>query len=168
MCICFKIKEKEKNTFYMKLLFYNISPKWMENFLFTHLWLVYFILTMTVALGINFCCSTSIHIPLYYICSLLYYWDNTVAQIMYLYCSDTTCSYHFCTPWRCNANGERLMWLFWYKYHGYIRMIIFYVEVDDYFCTITGLSRQCRCWICKAFRIFRKMIHKPNMGIDFP
>ena len=73
---------------------------------------------------------------------------------MYLYCSYTTCRYHFCTPWRCNANGERLIWLFWYKYYGYIQMIIFYVEVDDYFCTITGLSRQCRCWICKRHFIF--------------
>ena len=118
---------------------------WMDSFLFTHLWLVCFMLTVTVALGINFCCSTSIHLPLYYVSSLLYYWDNIIAQIMYLYCSDTTCRYHFCTPWRCNANGERLMWLFWYKYYGYIWMIIFDAEVDDYFCTVTGLSRQCRC-----------------------
>ena len=58
-------------------------------------------------------------------CSLLYYWDNTIAQVMYVYYSDTTCRYHFCAPWRCNANGERLMWLFWYKYYGYIWMIIF-------------------------------------------
>ena len=47
-------------------------------------------------------------------------------------------------------------------------MIIFYVEVDDYFYIVIGLSRQCRCWIFKAFHIFCKMIHKPNMGIDFP
>ena len=38
---------------------------------------------MTVALGIHFCCSTSIDLPLYYICSILYYWDDTIAQIMY-------------------------------------------------------------------------------------
>ena len=102
-------------------------------------------LTVTVALGINFCCSTSIDLPLYYICSLLYYWDDTIVQIMYLYCSDTTSRYHFCTPWRCNANGERLMWLFLYKYYAYIQMIIFDVEVDGYFCTVTDMSRQCRC-----------------------
>ena len=64
---------------------------------------------------------------------------------MYLYCSDTTSRYHFCTPWRCNANGERLMWLFLYKYYAYIQMIIFDVEVDGYFCTVTDMSRQCRC-----------------------
>ena len=37
------------------------------------------------------------------------------------------------------------MWLFLYKYYGYIQMIIFDVEVDDYFCTVTDMSRQCRC-----------------------
>ena len=61
---------------------------------------------MTVALRINFCYSTSIHLLLYYICSLFYNWDDTIVQIMYLYCLDTTCRYYFCTPWRCNANGE--------------------------------------------------------------
>ena len=77
----------------------KLRKLWMDSFLFTHLLLVCFMLTMTVALGINFCCSTSIHPLLYYICSLLYYWDDTIAQIMYLYCSDTTCRYHFCnTP----------------------------------------------------------------------
>jgi len=93
-------------------------------------------LTVMVDLGINFCCSTSIDLPLYYICSLLYYWDDTIAQIMYFYYSDTTNRYHFCTPWRCNANGERLMWLFLYKYYGflykyygYIRMIMFDVII---------------------------------------
>ena len=75
----------------------KLRKLWMNSFLFTHLWLVCFILTVTVALGIKFCCSTSIHLPLYYICSFLYYWDDTIAQIMYLYCSDTTCRYHFCT-----------------------------------------------------------------------
>ena len=103
-------------------------------------------LTVTVALGINFCCNTSIDLPLYYIYSLLYYWDDTVAQIMYLYCLDTMCRYHFCTPWRCKANSERLMWLFLFEYYGYIQMIIFYVEVDEYFCTVTDMSRQCRCF----------------------
>ena len=102
-------------------------------------------LTVTVALGINFCCSTSIDVPLYYICSLLYYWDDTIAQIMYLYCSDTTCRYQFCTPWRCNANGEQLIWLFLFEYYGYIQMIIFDVEVDEYFCIVTDVFRQCRC-----------------------
>ena len=97
-------------------------------------------LTVTVALGINFCCSTSIDLLLYYICSLLYYWDDTIAQIMYLYCSDTTCRYYFCTPWKCNVNSERLMWLFLFEYYGYIQMIIFDVEAD-YFCTVIGLSR---------------------------
>ena len=80
------------------------------------LWLDSFLLTMTVALEINFCCSTSIDVSLYYICSLLYYWEDTIAQIMYLYCSYTTCRYHFCTPWRCNANSERLMLLFLFEY----------------------------------------------------
>ena len=37
------------------------------------LWLDSFLLTMTVALEINFCCSTSIDVSLYYICILLYY-----------------------------------------------------------------------------------------------
>ena len=41
-------------------------------------------------------------------------------------------------------SGERLMWLFLYKYYGYIQMIIFDVEVDDYFCIVTDMSRQCR------------------------
>ena len=98
-------------------------------------------LIVTVALGINFCWSTSIDLLLYYICSLLYYWNDTIAQIIYLYCSDTTSRYHFCTPWRCNANGERLMCLFLYKYYGYIQMIIFDVEVDDYFYIVTEMSR---------------------------
>ena len=101
-------------------------------------------LIVMVDLGINFYCNISIHLPMHYICTFLYYWDDTIAQIMYLYCSDTTNRYHFCTPWRCNANGERLMLLFLYKYYGYIQMIIFYVEVDDYFYTVTDMSRQCR------------------------
>ena len=70
---------------------------WLDGFLFSQIWLAYFMLTVMVDLGINCCCSTSIDIPLYYICSLLYYWDDTIAQIMYLYCLDTTCRYHFCT-----------------------------------------------------------------------
>ena len=86
----------------------------------------------------------------YRMCSLLYCWNNTIAQVMYVYCSDTTCRYHFCTLWRCNANGESTLWLFWYKYYEYIRMIIFDVEVDKYFCTVTGLFWQCRCFFYKA------------------
>ena len=102
-------------------------------------------LTVMVDLGINFCCSISIDLSMYYICTLLYYWDDTIAQIMYLYCSDTTNRYHFCTPWRCNANGERLMWLFLYKYYGYIRMIMFDVEPNDHnFCIVTDMYRECR------------------------
>ena len=101
-------------------------------------------LTVMVDLGINFCCSISIDLPMYYTCTLLYYCDDTIVQIMYLYYSDTTNRYHFCTPWRCNANGERLMWLFLYKYYGYIQMIMFDVEVDDNFFTVTDMSRQCR------------------------
>ena len=103
----------------------RLRKLWLDGFLFSQLWLVCFMLTVTVALGINFCCSTNIDLSLYYICSLLYYWDDTIVQIMYLFCSDITSRYHFCTPWRCNANGERLMWLFLYKYYGYIQMIIF-------------------------------------------
>ena len=38
-------------------------------------------LTVTVALGINFCCNTSIDVPLYYICSLLYYWEDTMPKL---------------------------------------------------------------------------------------
>ena len=117
-------------------------------------------LIVIVALGINFCCSTNIDLPLYYICSLLYYCDDTIAQIMYLYYSDTTCRYYFCAPWRCNANSERLMLLFLFEYYGYIQMIIFYVEVDEYFCTVTDMSRQCRClnldeYFCTVTGLFR-------------
>ena len=101
-------------------------------------------LTVMVYLGINCCCSISIDLPMYYICTLLYYWNDTIAQIMYLYYSDITNRYHFCTPWRCNANGERLMWLFLYKYYRYTQMIMFDVEVDDNFYTVTDMSRQCR------------------------
>ena len=36
------------------------------------------------------------------------------------------------------------MWLFLYKYYGYIQMIMFDVEVDDNFFTVTDMSRQCR------------------------
>ena len=39
-------------------------------------------------------------------------------------------------------------------------MIILDVEVDDYFCTVTGSSRQCRCFFCKAFHVFRKMFEQ--------
>ena len=53
-------------------------------------------LTVTVALGVNFCYSTNIDVPVYYICSLLYCWEDIIAQIMYLYYSDTICRYHFC------------------------------------------------------------------------
>ena len=148
----------------------RLRKLWLDSFLFSQLWVFgCFMLTMTIALGINFCYSTSIDLPLYYICSLLYYWDDTIVQIMYLYYSDTTCKYHFCTPWRCNANSEWLMLLFLFEYYGYIQMIIFYVEVDgyfcivtdmsrqdkclnldEYFCTVTGLFRQCRCFFYKA------------------
>ena len=102
-------------------------------------------LTVMVDLGINLCCSINIDLSMYYICTLLYYWDDIIAQIMYLYCSDTTNRYHFCMPLRCNANGERLMWLFLYKYYGYIRMIMFDVEPNDHnFCIVTDMYRECR------------------------
>ena len=44
---------------------------WMDSYLFTRLWLVYLVLTMMVALGIVICCSTSIHLSLYYICDTI-------------------------------------------------------------------------------------------------
>ena len=138
--------ENEKTTRGFLTKNARLRKLWLDGFLFSQLWVFgCFMLTVTVALGINFCCSTSIDLLLYYICSLLYYWDDTIAQIMYLYCSDTTCRYYFCTPWKCNANSERLMWLFLFEYYGYIQMIIFDVEVDEYFCTVTDMSRQCRC-----------------------
>ena len=69
---------------------------------------------------------------------------------------------------------------------AWIRMIIFDVEVDEYFCTVTGLFRYCRClkflfsikWSANQTweLIFRKKqisfsvkcLTEPNMGIDFP
>ena len=82
----------------------RLRKLWLDGFLFSQLWVFgYFMLTVTVVLGINLCCSASIDVPLYYICSLLYCWEDTIAQIMYLYYSDIICRYHFCTPWRCNA-----------------------------------------------------------------
>ena len=181
--------EKAARRFLAKNI--RLRKLWLDGFLFSQHWLVCFMLTVMVALGINFCYSTSIDLPLYYIWSLLYYWDDTIVQIMYLYCLDTMSRYYFCILWRCNANGERLMWLFLYKYYGYIQMIIFNVEVDDYFCTVIDMSRQfgwlffmlkwmislvllqvclgnAGAWICKTFHIFCKVIHKPNMRIDFP
>ena len=41
---------------------------WMDGYLFTRFWLVCLVLTMMVVLGIVICCSTSIHLSLYYIC----------------------------------------------------------------------------------------------------
>ena len=123
----------------------RLRKLWLDGYFFSQIWFAYFMLTVMVDLGINFCCSTSIDLPLYYICSLLYYWDDTIAQIIYLYCSDTTNRYHFCMPLRYNANGERLMWLFLYKYYGYIWMIMFDVERNDHnFCIVTDMYRECR------------------------
>ena len=77
----------------------RLRKLWLDSFLFSQLLVFgYFMLTMMVVLGINFCCSTSIDVPLYYICSLLYCCEDTIPEIMYLYCSDTICRYHFCTP----------------------------------------------------------------------
>ena len=88
-------------------------------------------LTVMVDLGHNFCCFTNIDLSLYYICSLLYYWDDTITQIMYVYCSDTTNMYHFCTPWRCN--DFRLFKIdvavLTLNIMGILKMLIFYVEV---------------------------------------
>ena len=38
------------------------------------------------------------------------------------------------------------MCLFLFEYYEYIQMIIFDVEVDEYFCTVTDVSSQCR-WL---------------------
>ena len=48
-----------------------------------------------------------------------------------MFYSDTTCRYHFCRPWRCNANGESILRAFWY--YETIRMLFVDVEVDEYF-----------------------------------
>ena len=55
---------------------------------------------------------------------------------------------------------ERLMWLFLFEYYGYIQRIIFDVEVDEYFCTVTDVFRQCRClnldkYLCIVTGLFR-------------
>ena len=52
------------------------------------------------------------------------------------------------------------MWLFLFEYYGYIQMIIFDVEVDEYFCTVTDVFRQCRClnldeYFCTITGLFR-------------
>ena len=52
------------------------------------------------------------------------------------------------------------MWLFLFEYYGYIQMIIFYVEVDEYFCTVTDVFRQCRRlnldeYLCIVTGLFR-------------
>ena len=101
--------------------------------------------------------------------TVTYYWDDTIAQVI------------ISVPWRCNINGESTLCAFWYKYYAYIWMLFVDVEVDDYFCTVTGSSRQCRCFFC-AFHIFRKMFEQtkcrnwlfikwiprqPNSGIRF-
>ena len=130
------LRENEKTAWGFLAKNARLRKLWLDSFLFSQLWVFgCFMLTVTVALGINFCCSTSIDISLYYICSLLYYWEDTIAQIMYLYCSYTTCRYHFCTPWRCNAKHLN-------DWCG-----CFYLNImDEYFCTCTDVFRQCRCF----------------------
>ena len=49
----------------------KLRKLWMDSFLFTHLWLVYLVPTVLLALGIVICCSTSIHLSLYYICDTI-------------------------------------------------------------------------------------------------
>ena len=49
----------------------KLRKLWMDSFLFTHLWLVYLVPTVLLALGIAICCSTSIHLSLYYICDTI-------------------------------------------------------------------------------------------------
>ena len=120
---------------------------WTIDVAVSQLWVFgCFMLTVTLALGINFCCSTSIDVQLFYICSLFYYWENTIAQIMYLYCSDTTCRYHFCTPWRCNAKHLNNWYgCFYLNIMGIFKWLFFIFEVDEYFCTVTNVCRQCKC-----------------------
>ena len=43
-------------------------------------------------------------------------------------------------------------------------MLFANVEVDDYFCAITGSSRQCRFLFVNAFHIFRKMCEQTKHG----
>ena len=49
----------------------KLRKLWMDGYLFTWLWLVCLVLTVMVALGIFICCSTSIHLSLYYICDTI-------------------------------------------------------------------------------------------------
>ena len=77
-------------------------------------------LTVMVDLGINFCCCTSIDLPLYYICSLLYYWDNTIAKLCICTVQISRIGIIFVHHGGVMISGERLMWLFLYKYYGYI------------------------------------------------
>ena len=61
-------------------------------------------------------------------------------------------------------------------------MLFVDVEVDEFVCIVTSSFRQCKCFFCKAFHIFRKMFEQtkhrnwlsvkwisrqPNSGIHF-
>ena len=76
-----------------------------------------------------------------------------------MYYSDTMCRYHFCRPWRCNANGESTLCAFWY--YETIRMLFVDVEVDEYF--IFVLLQGCRCFFAFHFIFSLKFLNKQNM-----
>ena len=106
-------------------------------------------------------------------CSVLYYWDDTIAQVMYVHCKHVG---HMCT-----VQIPRVGIIF--VHHGGVMPMVkvYYVRFDINIMGIFGCSLLMLKWMiifvllqvrlgnvgvffCKAFHIFRKMLNKPNMG----
>ena len=82
-------------------------------------------LTAMVDLEINFCCCTNIDLSLYYICSLLYYWDDQLPKLCMSTVQIPRIGIIFVYHGGVMILGEQLMWLFLYKYYGYIKEAYF-------------------------------------------
>ena len=110
-------------------------------------------------------------------CSLLYYWDNTIAQVMYVHCKHVR---HMCT-----VQIPRVGIIF--VHHGGVMPMVkvHYVRFDINIIGIFKCSLLMLKWMnlfvllqvhlgnagvsfVRHFIFFVKCLNKPNIGIDFP
>ena len=110
-------------------------------------------------------------------CSLLYYWDNTIAQVMYVHCKHVR---HMCT-----VQIPRVGIIF--AHHGGVMPMVkvHYVRFDINIIGIFKCSLLMLKWMnlfvllqvhlgnagvsfVRHFIFSVKCLNKPNIGIDFP
>ena len=110
-------------------------------------------------------------------CSLLYYWDNTIAQVMYVHCKHVR---HMCTVQIPHVG------IIFVHHGGVMPMVkVHYVRFDINIIGIFKCSLLMLKWMnlfvllqvhlgnagvsfVRHFIFSEKCLNKPNIGIDFP